>query len=258
MTYKTIISALDENIGIITLNRPEALNALSAELMAELVQALNEFENNHEIRAIVLTGNEKVFAAGADITEMKDRSYTDCYLDNFLSSKADEILQCRKPIIAAVSGYALGGGCEIAMMCDFIIASETALFGQPEINLGVLPGLGGTQRMARFIGKSKTMELCLTGRMMDADEAERAGLVSRVVAADGFMQEVINTAKKVASRSLPALMMNKECVNQAFETSLKDGLLFERRQFYAAFATADQKEGMAAFVEKRRPVWGHK
>ncbi|WP_423910987.1 enoyl-CoA hydratase [Candidatus Spongiihabitans sp.] len=258
MTYKTIIAEIDETIGLITLNRPQVLNALSNQLGGELTQALSDFENNHALGAIVITGNEKAFAAGADIAEMKDQSYIDAYQGGATCNLEDALSKCRKPVIAAVSGYALGGGCELAMMCDFIIASESAKFGQPEINLGILPGWGGTQRLTRLIGKSKAMDMCLTGRMMDAAEAERCGLVSRVVEKDKFMDQVISIAKLVASKSLPALMMNKECINQAMETSLHDGLLFERRQFQAAFATADQKEGMAAFVEKRKPHWMHR
>ncbi len=258
ITYKTIIAEIDETIGLITLNRPQVLNALSNQLGGELTQALSDFENNHALGAIVITGNEKAFAAGADIAEMKDQSYIDAYQGGATCNLEDALSKCRKPVIAAVSGYALGGGCELAMMCDFIIASESAKFGQPEINLGILPGWGGTQRLTRLIGKSKAMDMCLTGRMMDAAEAERCGLVSRVVEKDKFMDQVISIAKLVASKSLPALMMNKECINQAMETSLHDGLLFERRQFQAAFATADQKEGMAAFVEKRKPHWMHR
>ena len=263
MTYKTIIAEnisqnIGQDIGLITFNRPQVLNALSNQLRTELTQALSDFENNHALGAIVITGGEKVFAAGADITEMKDLSYIDAYQDDAVGGLEAALGQCRKPVIAAVSGYALGGGCELAMMCDFIIASETAKFGQPEINLGILPGWGGTQRLTRLVGKSKAMDMCLSGRMMDAVEAERCGLVSRVVAKDEFMQQVIGIAKLIASKSLPALMMNKECVNQAMETSLHDGLLFERRQFQATFATEDQKEGMAAFVEKRKPRWKHR
>ena len=258
ITYKTIIAEIDETIGLITLNRPQALNALSNQLGVELTQALSDFENNYALGAIVITGNEKAFAAGADIAEMKDQSYIDAYQGGATCNLEEALSKCRKPVIAAVSGYALGGGCELAMMCDFIMASESAKFGQPEINLGILPGWGGTQRLTRLIGKSKAMDMCLTGRMMDAAEAERCGLVSRVVEKDKFMDQVISIAKLVASKSLPALMMNKECINQAMETSLHDGLLFERRQFQAAFATADQKEGMAAFVEKRKPHWMHR
>ena len=258
ITYKTIIAEIDETIGLITLNRPQALNALSNQLGGELTQALSDFENNYALGAIVITGNEKAFAAGADIAEMKDQSYIDAYQGGATCNLEEALSKCRKPVIAAVSGYALGGGCELAMMCDFIMASESAKFGQPEINLGILPGWGGTQRLTRLIGKSKAMDMCLTGRMMDAAEAERCGLVSRVVEKDKFMDQVISIAKLVASKSLPALMMNKECINQAMETSLHDGLLFERRQFQAAFATADQKEGMAAFVEKRKPHWMHR
>jgi enoyl-CoA hydratase len=258
MSYNTIITEVDENTGWLTLNRPQVLNALSNELRSELGEALSEFEENDDIGAIVITGNEKAFAAGADIPEMKDKSYMDVYKASASGNLEEIIRKCRKPVIAAVSGYALGGGCELAMICDFIVASETAKFGQPEINLGVLPGWGGTQRLTGLVGKSKAMDMCMTGRMMDADEAERCGLVSRIFEADKFIDEVKQVAKQVASKSRPALMMNKECINQAMETSLRDGLLFERRQFQAAFATEDQKEGMAAFVEKRKPVWTNK
>lgn len=258
MTYNTIIAETDENIGLITFNRPQVLNALSNELRCELDQSLVDFANNPALGAIVITGNEKAFAAGADISEMKDKSYIDVYKDDAIGNLDDTFNKCRKPVIAAVSGYALGGGCELAMTCDFILASKTAKFGQPEINLGILPGWGGTQRLTRLIGKSKAMDMCLTGRMMDATEAERCGLVSRIIEQDKFMDEVISIAKLIASKSLSALMMNKECVNQAMETNLHDGLLFERRQFQATFATEDQKEGMTAFVEKRKPHWTHK
>ncbi len=257
MTYNTIIAETDENIGLIVFNRPKVLNALSKELRRELHQALVDFENNPAVGAVVITGNEKAFAAGADISEMKDQSYSDVYKDDAIGNLDDTFNQCRKPIIAAVSGFALGGGCELAMTCDFIIASESAKFGQPEINLGILPGWGGTQRLTRLIGKSKAMDMCLSGRMMDAIEAERCGLVSRIIEQDQFIEQVIGIAKLIASKSLPALMMNKECVNQAMETSLHDGLLFELRQFHATFATKDQKEGMTAFIEKRKPRWTH-
>lgn len=263
MTYKTIIAEnisqdVGQSVGLITFNRPKVLNALSNQLRTELAQALSDFENNRTVGAIVITGSEKAFAAGADIAEMKDQSYIDAYLGNAMGNLERAINQCRKPVIAAVNGYALGGGCELAMMCDFIIASETAKFGQPEVNLGILPGWGGTQRLTRLVGKSKAMDMCLTGRMMDAVEAERCGLVSRVVEKDKFIDQVISIAKEIAAKSLPALMMNKECINQALETSLRDGLLFEHRQFQATFATEDQKEGMTAFLEKRKPQWQHK
>ncbi len=255
MSYNTILTETDGNIGIITFNRPEVLNALSMEVRDELGQAFSDMSGDEDIGAIILTGNEKAFAAGADIREMQDMSYMDMYLgDN--SAKLQAILDsCRKPIIAAVSGYALGGGCELAMICDFILAADNARFGQPEISIGALPGWGGTQRLTRLVGKSKAMDMCLTGRMMDAEEAETAGLVSRVFPLESFMEEVRTIAKQIASSSRPAVMMNKESVNQALETSLQSGLLFERRQFQSVFATEDQKEGMAAFVEKRKPHW---
>ncbi|NKB62003.1 MAG: enoyl-CoA hydratase [Gammaproteobacteria bacterium] len=258
MSYKNIIVETHDSVGLIRLNRPEALNALSSELMIELGQALMGFENDNTIRSIVLTGNEKAFAAGADIKEMKDKTYMDAYTQDFITDNWEAVMTCRKPVIAAVAGYALGGGCELAMMCDFILASDTAQFSQPEVNLGILPGAGGTQRLTRLVGKSKAMEMCLTGRMMGAEEAERAGLVSRVIQSDQFMEEVMKTAGKIAGKSLPALMMVKECVNRALETTLTEGLLFERRQFHSSFATMDQTEGMAAFAEKRKPDWNHK
>ncbi|NKB76582.1 MAG: enoyl-CoA hydratase [Gammaproteobacteria bacterium] len=258
MPYKNIIVETHDSVGLVQLNRPEALNALSTELMMELGEALAAFEKDIAIRSIVITGNEKAFAAGADIKEMKDKTYMDAYTQDFITSNWEAVMTCRKPVIAAVSGYALGGGCELAMMCDFILASDTAQFGQPEVNLGILPGAGGTQRLTRLLGKSKAMEMCLTGRTMKAEEAERSGLVSRVIESDQFMEEVMKTARKIASKSLPALMMVKECVNRALETSLSEGLLFERRQFHSSFATQDQKEGMAAFAEKRKPEWNHK
>ena len=258
MTYKTIITEVDENIGVIQLNRPEALNALCAELMTEVSQALETFGNDDHIGTIVLTGNEKAFAAGADIKEMQSKTFSSIFAENFLADDGENFRHCRKPVIAAVSGYALGGGCELAMLCDFILASDSAQFGQPEIKIGTIPGFGGSQRLARSVGKSKAMDMCLSGRMMGAEEAERCGLVSRVFASDSFMQEVRKVAKTIASMSLPALMMAKECVNQSFETSLQDGLLFERRMFHATFSTEDQKEGMAAFIEKRKPNWANK
>ena len=245
-------------VGLITLNRPESLNALSSELMIELGTALRAFEKDETVGAMVITGNEKSFAAGADISEMKDKTYMDVYKQNFITEDWEEVIRCRKPVIAAVAGYALGGGCELAMMCDFIIAADTAQFGQPEINLGIIPGAGGTQRLIRAVGKSKAMELCLSGRMMDALEAERAGLVARVVAADQLMEETMKTAAAIAAKSLPALMICKESINRALETSLTEGLLFERRQFHSLFASEDQKEGMAAFIEKRKPKWKHR
>ena len=256
MSYENILVETNGRVGVITLNRPKALNALSSPLVAELNQVLEQFEADSGIGAIIITGSEKAFAAGADIKEMASKTYVDAYLEDFISSW-ERITRVRKPIIAAVSGFALGGGCELAMMCDFIIAADTAKFGQPEINLGVMPGAGGTQRLTRFVGKSKAMDLCLTGRMMDAQEAERCGLVSRLVPADKLMEEALGAAQSIASKSLPAAMMTKESVNRAFETTLAEGVRFERRVFHAMFATQDQKEGMAAFVEKRPAKFTH-
>ena len=258
MNYTHIIPETRGKAGLITLNRPKALNALNSEMMIELGRALGEFEADDAIGAMVITGNEKSFAAGADITEMQDKTYMEVYKENFITENWEEITRCRKPVIAAVGGYALGGGCELAMMCDLIIAADSAQFGQPEINLGIIPGAGGTQRLIRAVGKSKAMELCLSGRMMDAAEAERAGLVARVVAAAQLLEEALKTANAIASKSLPAVMICKESVNRAHETSLAEGLLFERRQFHSLFASEDQKEGMAAFVEKRKPAWKHR
>ena len=245
-------------VALITLNRPKAFNALSNELMDELTQALDAAEADESIRAIVLTGGEKVFAAGADIKGMKDYSYMDAYKGDFITRNWERASRCRKPVIAAVAGYALGGGCELAMMCDFILAGDNAKFGQPEIKLGILPGAGGTQRLIRSVGKSKAMELCLTGRMMDAAEAERSGLVSRIVPVAELIEEAVKTAELIAAQSLPAVMMTKECVNRALETTLAEGLLFERRTFHAVFATEDQKEGMEAFVGKRPAEFKHR
>ncbi len=255
--YKNIIVELENNIGVITFNRPEALNALCEDLMIELTAALNEIEENKEIGCIIITGSKKAFAAGADVKEMQSKSYMDVYKNNFITSNWERILSCRLPIIAAVSGYALGGGCEIAMMCDLIIASDSAKFGQPEITIGTIPGAGGTQRLTRAIGKAKAMEMCLTGRMMDAEEAEKCGLIARIVSQDKLIHEAKETAQKIASMSKPAVMMVKEAVNQAFETSLHEGIKFERRLFHASFGTNDQKEGMAAFIEKRKPIWSN-
>ena len=255
MTYKNIIAELNGGVGIVTLNRPKAMNALSDALMEELTAALDDFEADADIGCIVITGSEKAFAAGADIKEMQSKSYMDAYLDDFITRNWERVTTCRKPVIAAVAGYALGGGCELAMMCDFIIAADTANFGQPEITLGVLPGAGGSQRLTRLVGKSKAMDMCLTGRMMDAEEAERAGLVSRVVAADDLLEETLKTAAKIAAMSLPVTMMVKEAVSRAEETSLSEGIRFERRLFHSAFATEDQKEGMDAFAAKRDPNW---
>ncbi len=253
MTYGTLIVETRGAVGLVTLNRPKALNALNAQLVAELRQALDSFEADPAIGAIVIAGGEKAFAAGADIKEMKDRDFADVYLADFITKDWERLAQCRKPTIAAVAGYALGGGCEIAMMCDIVLAADNAKFGQPEITLGTLPGAGGTQRLARAIGKAKTMDLVLTGRMMDAAEAERSGLVARVLPAAELLAEALKTADKIAGFSRPAVLMAKEAVNQAFETGLAEGLRFERRLFHASFATADQKEGMGAFAEKRKP-----
>ncbi len=245
-------------VGLLTLNRPKALNALNDALMDELGSALLAFDADPDIGVIVLTGSEKAFAAGADIAAMKDWTYQDVYISDYISRNWETIKQVRKPVIAAVAGYALGGGCELAMMCDFIIASDTAKFGQPEIKLGVIPGAGGTQRLPRAVGKSKAMDQVLTGRMMDAAEAERAGLVSRVVPADRLMEEAMDAATLIGSMSLPSVLAAKEAVNRAFESPLNEGLLFERRTFHALFATSDQKEGMNAFIEKRKPKFDHR
>jgi enoyl-CoA hydratase len=255
MAYQDIIVEKRGRVGIITLNRPKALNALCDSLVAELGSALDEMEADTGIGAIILTGSEKAFAAGADIKEMKDRTFVDAYRSDFITSGWERVAQCRKPVVAAVAGYALGGGCEMAMMCDIILAADNAKFGQPEINLGVLPGAGGTQRLTRFVGKSKAMEMCLTGRTMDAVEAERSGLVARVVPVDQLMEEAVKLAERIAGMSAPIVLMVKECVNRAYETTLSEGIRFERRLFHAAFATDDQKEGMAAFVEKRSPTF---
>ncbi len=257
MSYENILVEKADGVGVITLNRPKALNALNGPLVHELADALEAFESDDAIGAIVITGSEKAFAAGADIKEMQPRSFIDWYLKEQLASW-DNAARCRKPVIAAVAGFALGGGCELAMMCDFIIAAENARFGQPEIKLGVLPGIGGTQRLTRIVGKSKAMDLCLTGRMMDAEEAERSGLVSRVVANENLLEEAKNAARSIAQMSLPATMMVKECVNRAYETTLTEGIHFERRLFYSAFALEDQKEGMQAFMEKRDPRWSNR
>jgi enoyl-CoA hydratase len=255
MSYENILVETRGKVGLITLNRPKALNALSPELMRELTAALVEFEGDESIGAIVVTGSEKAFAAGADIKAMKEWGYMDVYKADYITAEWETVARCRKPVIAAVAGYALGGGCELAMMCDFILAADTAKFGQPEINLGIIPGAGGTQRLPRFVGKSKAMEMVLLGqaRMMDAAEAERCGLVSRVIPADKLVEEAVATAQKIAELSLPIVMMAKESVNRAFETTLNEGVRFERRLFHSAFATEDQKEGMTAFVEKRKP-----
>ncbi|MEQ9228558.1 MAG: enoyl-CoA hydratase [Parvibaculum sp.] len=253
MAYQNILVEKNGAVGIVTLNRPDALNALNKALMDELTLALDEYEADDDVHCIIITGSQKAFAAGADIKEMQPKSYMDVYREDFITANWERATRCRKPVIAAVAGYALGGGCELAMMCDFIIAGDNAKFGQPEIKLGVMPGAGGTQRLTRFVGKSKAMEMCLTGRMMDAEEAERSGLVSRVVPAGQLMAEALKTAKVVADMSLPIAMMTKESVNRAYETTLSEGVRFERRLFHSMFATDDQTEGMAAFVEKRQP-----
>ncbi|MBF8776980.1 enoyl-CoA hydratase [Pseudomonas fulva] len=250
MAFETILLDIHGKVGLITLNRPQALNALNAQIVSELNQALDQLERDPGIGCVVLTGSAKAFAAGADIKEMAELKYPQIYVDD-LFSDADRIANRRKPIIAAVSGFALGGGCELAMMCDFILAGDNAKFGQPEINLGVLPGMGGTQRLTRAVGKAKAMELCLTGRLMGAEEAERSGLVARVVPQEELLQEALNVAATIAAKSIPVSMMVKESVNRAFEVTLSEGVRFERRVFHAAFSTEDQKEGMAAFIGKR-------
>jgi enoyl-CoA hydratase len=258
MTYQHILVESRGRVGLITLNRPKALNALNDELMTELGAALLGFDGDEGIGAIVLTGSDKAFAAGADIGAMKDWSYMDVFKSEYITRNWETLKRVRKPVIAAVAGYALGGGCELAMMCDVIIAADSARFGQPEIKLGIIPGAGGTQRLPRAVGKAKAMDLALTGRLMDAQEAERAGLVSRIVASDKLLDEAIVAATVVASFSLPAVMMAKEAVNRAYEVPLSEGLLFERRLFHSLFATDDQKEGMAAFVAKRAANFTHR
>ncbi|GGY43383.1 enoyl-CoA hydratase [Parvularcula lutaonensis] len=253
MAYNCLETETDDRVQIIRLSRPEALNAFNNELMNELTDALKAADADPKISCIIITGSEKAFAAGADIKEMADKTATEAYLEDFITSNWEQVTRTRKPVIAAVAGYALGGGCELAMMCDFIIAADNAKFGQPEITIGAIPGAGGTQRLARFIGKSKAMDMCLTGRMMGAEEAERCGLVSRVVPKAELMDTAIEVAKKIAGYSRPVSMMVKEAVNRAFETTLAEGVLFERRLFYSVFATEDQKEGMKAFIEKREP-----
>ncbi|MEL6818877.1 MAG: enoyl-CoA hydratase [Pseudomonadota bacterium] len=252
MAFETIMTEKRGNVLLVTLNRPSALNALNAQVSSELGDALADIEGDHKIGAVVITGSEKAFAAGADIKEMADLKYADAYLDDAFSNW-DRVLKFRKPMIAAVSGYALGGGCELATMCDIVIAAESAKFGQPEITLGIMPGMGGTQRLARFIGKAKTMDLCLTGRLMDADEAERCGLVSRVVPDGELIETALSVADKIADFSQPSVMMAKETINQAYDGTMESGLRFERRLFQSMFALEDQKEGMEAFIEKRSP-----
>jgi enoyl-CoA hydratase len=257
MSYEHILTETQGRVGIIRLNRPQALNALNLALKAELSLAIDGFEADPNIGSMLITGSEKAFAAGADIKEMADKSFTDAFLGNF-AGNWDRAAKARKPIVAAVAGFALGGGCELAMQCDVIIAADTAKFGQPEIKLGVIPGIGGTQRLTRAIGKAKAMEMILTGRMMDAHEAERSGLVARVVPAGDLMAEAMKTAAAIAEMPLPAVLAAKEAVNRAFETSLAEGVVFERRIFHSLFATHDQKEGMAAFVEKRKAKFEHR
>jgi enoyl-CoA hydratase len=257
MAYENITAEKKGKVGVITLNRPKALNALSTPLIREMAEALDGYEADDEIGCIVITGSEKAFAAGADIKEMQPKTYMDVYKEDFITVDWGRIAECRKPVIAAVAGYALGGGCEIAMMCDFIIAADNAKFGQPEITIGTIPGSGGTQRLTRFVGKSKAMEMCLTGRMMDAEEAERSGLVSRIVPLADLMDDVMKTAETIADLSRPSVLMTKESVNRSYETTLAEGIRFERRLFHSTFSTEDQKEGMAAFIEKRRPSFKH-
>lgn len=251
MAFETIVVEISDHIAVLRLNRPKQLNALSGQLLGELAQAVGEADANDKVRCIIITGSEKAFAAGADISEMAELSFAEVYNRNLFVDEGEAITRCRKPVIAAVAGYALGGGCELAMMCDFIIAADTAKFGQPEINLGVMAGMGGSQRLTRLVGKSKSMDMHLTGRFMDAAEAESSGLVSRVVPAKKLMDEALSAAAKIAEKSMIAASAIKESVNQAEEMSLSDGLLFERRLFHSLFATDDQSEGMAAFVEKR-------
>ena len=258
MSYENILVEQRGKVAIITLNRPKALNALSPGLTRELAEALDAIEADEGVSVVVLTGSDKAFAAGADIKVMQAWSYMDVYKSDFITATWERIARLRKPTIAAVAGYALGGGCELAMMCDFILAADTARFGQPEITIGTIPGAGGTQRLTRFIGKSKAMEMVLTGRLMDAQEAERSGLVSRVVPAARLLDEALEVATRIAELSLPAVMMAKDSVNRAYETTLAEGVHFERRLFHSTFATEDQKEGMAAFAEKRKPDFKHR
>lgn len=258
MSYSTILVERHESVGLITLHRPQVLNALSGQLMTELGEALRAFEGDRGIRAMVITGSDKAFAAGADIAELRDKAFADVYLEDFVTANWEEVTRCRKPVIAAVRGLALGGGCELAMMCDLIIAADDARFGQPEVKVGTLPGAGGTQRLTRAIGKAKAMDLCLTGRLMDAQEAERCGLVSRVVPAERVLDEALQVATQIAGLSEVAVKLNKEAVDRAFETTLAEGVHFERRLLHASFGSEDRQEGMTAFLEKRRPVWRHR
>ncbi|NNE42237.1 MAG: enoyl-CoA hydratase [Marinicaulis sp.] len=258
MAYECILTETDGAVGIITLNRPDALNAFNTQLMDELTDALIKMEDDEVIGCIIITGSQKAFAAGADIKEMASKDYMEVFKEDFITANWEEATRARKPVIAAVAGYALGGGCELALMCDFIIAGDNAKFGQPEITIGAMPGAGGTQRLARFIGKSKAMEMCLTGRMMEADEAERCGLVSRIVPKEELRDEAIRVAKLIASLSRPIVMLTKESVERSYETTLSEGVRFERRVFHSVFALEDQKEGMAAFNEKRKPTFKHR
>ncbi|PIW28906.1 MAG: enoyl-CoA hydratase [Rhodospirillales bacterium CG15_BIG_FIL_POST_REV_8_21_14_020_66_15] len=258
MAYENIIVETRDAVGLITLNRPKALNALNKALVAELREALDAFEADDAIGAVVITGSEKAFAAGADIKEMQGQSWMDAYKSDFITKDWERIATCRKPVIAAVAGYALGGGCEVAMMCDLIIAGDNAKFGQPEITIGTIPGAGGTQRLTRAVGKAKAMEMCLTGRMMDAEEAERSGLVARIVPVADLVDDAVRTAAAIAGMSRPIAMLAKESVNRAFETTLSEGVRFERRMFHATFGTDDQKEGMTAFADKRKPEFRNK
>lgn len=258
MAYQTLIVEVEDYVSLIRLNRPEALNALNSQLLSELAEALAEADKNEKVRCIVITGSEKAFAAGADIKEMSEKSFVDMFTSDYFAAESEAISRTRKPVIAAVAGYALGGGCELAMMCDFIICADNAKFGQPEINLGVVAGIGGTQRLTRFVGKSKAMDMHLTGRFMEAAEAERSGLVSRVVPAAKLMSEAMSAARKIAEKSALTTMVVKESVNRSYETTLREGILFERRVFHALFSTEDQKEGMNAFLEKREPQFRDK
>ena len=258
MAYEHILVESRGPVGLITLNRPKAMNALCADLAREIAEAVDVCEADDSIGALVVTGSEKAFCAGADIKEMSGKNYMDVYKEDFITVNWERLSHCRKPVIAAVAGYALGGGCEFAMMCDFILAADTAKFGQPEILIGTIPGAGGTQRLARFVGKAKAMEMVMTGRMMDAEEAERAGLVSRIIPAADLIEEAIKTAEKIANLSRPVVMLAKESVNRAYETTLAEGVRFERRLFHSTFATEDQKEGMSAFAEKRTADFKHR
>ncbi len=258
MAYEHILVETRGPVGLITLNRPKAMNALCADLAREIAEAVDAYEADDAIGALVITGSEKAFCAGADIKEMASKNYMDVYKEDFITVNWERLAQCRKPVIAAVAGYALGGGCEFAMMCDFILAADTAKFGQPEITIGTIPGAGGTQRLTRFVGKSKAMEMVITGRMMDAEEAERSGLVSRIVPAAELVDEAVQTAEKIANLSRPVVMLAKESVNRAYETTLAEGVRFERRVFHSTFATEDQKEGMSAFAEKRKAEFKHR